>query len=75
MATAPRCSVRRLIYRWNDRWRLRTIQLRKALDQHAQGLRYILDFRAQRFAKTLADPPANSIGVDVVDLNIRSVAM
>jgi hypothetical protein len=75
MAMAARCSTCELVDRRNDRGHLRAIQLGEALDQRSQALRHVLIFCAQRFAKALADPPANSIGVDVVDLNIRNVAM
>jgi hypothetical protein len=73
--TALRCSAGQLIHRGNDRWRFCVIELREAFNQRSQALRHILGFGAQRVAKALANAAANSICVDVVELNIRDVAM
>jgi hypothetical protein len=75
MAMAVRRSSRELIYCRDNRGHLVAIKLGKSIDQCAQALRHVLGFRAQRFAKALADTLANSIGVDVVDLNIGTVAV
>jgi hypothetical protein len=53
---------------------LGTIQFRKAFDQRMEALWHIRGL-AQRFAEAFADSLANSVGMNMVDLNIRNVAM